>query len=84
MPEHGFEDVGFAPELMSRCGGHANALSVDHFAHHAARAVGRANQRLRLFKAESRMSERSAVKHLGCGDLLQAAKESIAAGIRPR
>src|SRR3954453_936059 len=62
MPQHGFEDCCLAAHLIGRSSSHANALSVDHFAHDAAGAVCRADQHLRL--VEVQMNKRTGVVHL--------------------
>src|SRR6185369_7404098 len=48
VPDDRFEDVGFLAELMRGSGGDADALSVDHLAHHAAGRIGGANENLSL------------------------------------
>ena len=61
---------------------HADALGVDHLAHHAAGAVGGADQHLGLF--ERQVAHRAGtvvVPDLRGGDLLQAAEQGVAAGV---
>ena len=77
MPEDRLEDVGFAAKLMRCRGGDADTLCVDHFAHDAAGAVGRANEHLGL--ALGKLSE--LVNAVG-NNSLQAAEERVAARIR--
>src|SRR5437016_10927856 len=52
VPEDCLEDVGLLAQLMGGRGGDADALSVDHLPHYSPRAVGRANQNLRLSEAQ--------------------------------
>src|SRR5262249_35038950 len=58
-----------------------DALRGDHLAHDAARAVGRGEQHLGLAHVE--MGEDAGPVDLRGRDLLQAAKQSVAAGVGP-
>src|SRR6516225_8801579 len=73
VPHDSLKNIGFPPELMGCSGGDTDALSIDHLAHDAARAIGGANQRLRL--KEATLAKSSVLENLGSSDFLQTAEE---------
>ena len=81
VPEDSFENVGFFPDLMGGGGRNADALSVDHFAHDAAGAVGSANEHLQLLARQAGKHAGVIIEDFGGGDLLQTAEEGVAAGV---
>ena len=72
--------IRFLAQLIGGRRGHDNALGVDHLAHDAAGAVGRADEYLRLSQIQM-AAERSRVVNLCGGDLWQAAEQCVAARV---